>query len=88
MPAPVLPGITRQAILELAEAQRIEAKRQMISVEDLLGAEEAFLTNSGWGVLPVTCVEKAQISDAQIGPITRTLREKLLAQIESETASA
>jgi len=84
LPAPVLPGITRAAIIELAEAEGITVTRQMISAEDLLGAEEAFLTNSGWGVLPVTRVEKAKIADGRVGPMTTGLREALNGLIERE----
>jgi len=84
LPAPVLPGITRAAIIELAEAEGIPVSRQMISAEDLLGAEEAFLTNSGWGVLPVTRVEKAKIADGRVGPMTTRLREALSGLIERE----
>ncbi len=84
LPAPVLPGITRAAVIELAEAAGVTVKRQMISAEDLLNAEEAFLTNSGWGVLPVTRVEKATIAGGEVGPMTNTLRESLDTLIEKE----
>ena len=51
-PSPVLPGITRSAVLELAAGRRIE--RRPISVDELLAADEMFMTNSSWQILPVT----------------------------------
>ena len=84
LPAPVLPGVTRAAVLELAERQNIPARAQMLSVDDLLDADEVFLTNSSWQVLPVKAVEQHPISDG-IGPVTAMLREALLQEIESQT---
>lgn len=85
LPAPVLPGITRAALIELAKDQGIEVKRKMLSIDDLLGADEVMLTNSGWGVLPVTKVEQREIGSGKVGELTRQLRQQLEALIESET---
>jgi len=87
LPAPVLPGITRAAVLECAELAGIEAKRQMLTIEDLLEADEVFLTNSSWNLLPVRQVEKSDIGDGAVGPITRQLRAALLECIDRETSS-
>lgn len=87
LPAPVLPGITRAAVLELAQEHSIPVQRRMLSVNDLLEADEVFLTNSSWHILPVTRVEKAAIRDGKPGPITQRLREALLERIEQETRS-
>jgi len=87
LPAPVLPGITRAAIIELASAAGMAVQRRMLSVEDLLDADEMFLTNSSWLVLPVTRVEKKAIGDGSVGPITERLRQELLRLIEHETAA-
>ncbi len=87
LPAPVLPGVTRAAVIEQAHNEGIEVERRMLSVDDLLGADEAFLTNSGWQVLPVTSVEKANIGDGSVGELTRRLREGVLKLIEDETAT-
>ncbi len=88
LPAPVLPGITRAAVLELAEARGIPVARRMLSVTDLLDADEVFLTNASWHVLPVTGVEKKTIGEATVGPTTRALREALLETIERETGES
>lgn len=85
LPAPVLPGVTRQAIIQLAERHDIELQRRMLSIDDLLSADEVFLTNSAWHVLPVTRVEKQSIAEGRPGPITSMLRAALLELIDHET---
>lgn len=84
--APVLPGITRTAIHELAEGLDFEVSKQMLDVNDLLQADEVFLTNSSWGVLPVVALERQQIGQGRPGPITQRLRDAWLDLVERETA--
>ncbi|MCX5661358.1 MAG: aminotransferase class IV [Planctomycetota bacterium] len=88
LPAPVLPGITRAAVLELAQTMNINVHKRMISVEDLLDADEAFLTNSSWLVLPVARVEKKEIGSGKAGEMTLQLREELVALTQRETAAS
>ena len=75
LPSPVLPGITRGAVIDMAEMRSIPVTRRMLSIDDLLGADEVFLTNSSWGVLPVVAVEAHPIGAGRPGEITRALRE-------------
>jgi branched-chain amino acid aminotransferase len=85
LPAPVLPGVTRAAVIQLAEEAGIAVTRRMLTIADLLDADEVMLTNSSWNILPVTRVEKRSIGDACVGPVTRRLKESLEALIEQET---
>ena len=87
LPAPVLPGITRDAVIEVAQAAGIAVEKRMLTVEQLLDADEVFLTNSNWKVLPVVAVEQKTIADGKVGPITQTVRQNMLALIEEETAN-
>lgn len=82
--SPVLPGITRDAVLNLAGALGVEAATRMLTIEDLLGAHEVFLTNSGWGVLPVVRIEQAVIGSGTPGPVTMRLREAWLTAVERQ----
>jgi branched-subunit amino acid aminotransferase/4-amino-4-deoxychorismate lyase len=84
----VLPGITRAAILELCDALGIEIRRQTLDINDVLSADEVFLTNSSWGVLPVVAVEKEKVGDGQVGELTTRLRQAWLDLVERETAGA
>ncbi len=87
LPAPVLPGITRAAILELAEASGVACERTMLSIDDVFAADEIFLTNSSWGVLPVVGIEKTQIGKGVPGPIASRLRAAWRELVERETSA-
>ncbi|MFG0273925.1 MAG: aminotransferase class IV [Phycisphaerales bacterium] len=76
MAAPVLPGITRAFVMEAADAMGVGTARKMLALEDLLDADEVFLTNSSWGVLPVVQVEGKAIGSGAPGELTRALRGK------------
>ncbi|MFG0329989.1 MAG: aminotransferase class IV [Phycisphaerales bacterium] len=92
LPSPVLPGITRAAVFEFAERRGIGVERSMLSIDDLLDADEVFLTNASWGVLPVVGVsfgaQSETIGAGSVGPITTTLREAWLEDVESRTQSS
>jgi branched-chain amino acid aminotransferase len=67
----LLDGITRRRVLELATAAGIPAVEAHLHPDDLRGADEAFLTSSIRGALPVVRVDGAPIGDGRPGPITR-----------------
>lgn len=74
LPSPVLPGITRMRVIEHAKAMGIKTTKRMMTIDDLLDAEEVFLTNSSWGVLPVVKVEAETIGSGVPGEVTKKLR--------------
>ncbi len=85
-PSAVRPGVTRAAVLELARALGIEAVARPLTLEDLEAADEVFLTNASWGVLPVVAAEGRTIGTGEVGRLTRRLREAWLELVERETA--
>lgn len=87
LPAPVLPGVTRATVIEIAESQGIEVIKQMLTIEDLLAADEVFLTNSSWHILPVSHVEKTAIHNGKAGSLSKQLRQALLEIIAMETSA-
>jgi branched-chain amino acid aminotransferase len=80
----VLPGVTRAAVLELSRTARIPVKLGPLTVDDLLGADEVFVTNSIMGVMPVGRVERKAIGDDMAGPITK----QLMAALDEEVRRA
>jgi branched-subunit amino acid aminotransferase/4-amino-4-deoxychorismate lyase len=54
-------------------AEGVEVERRMLTIDDVLGADEVFLTNSSWGVLPVVKVEREAVADGVVGEISRRL---------------
>lgn len=83
----VLPGTTRAAVLDVAGEAGVEARIEPLDIHRLLDADEVFLTNSSWGVLPVTAVERKSIGGGEVGGLTTRLREAWLALVEHETAA-
>ncbi|MCK4342275.1 MAG: aminotransferase class IV family protein [Phycisphaerae bacterium] len=70
---PVLPGITRATVIELAVALDIPVRETPLTLEDVRAADEVFLTNSMMEVMPVVRVEREPISDEKPGDVTREL---------------
>lgn len=70
---PVLPGITRAVVLELARADGIPTEESPCTINTLLDADEVFLTNAIMEIMPVTRVERRSIADEKPGPVTRRL---------------
>jgi len=87
IPSCVLPGITRRAVIELAEREGLHVEKRMLTIDDVLSADEVFLTNSSWGVLPVVHVERESIDSGEPGPITQQLRQAWLDLVQNETAT-
>ncbi|MGA8849100.1 MAG: aminotransferase class IV [Dehalococcoidia bacterium] len=69
----VLPGITREAILEIARAANIKTQERQVEVKELIEAEEAFLTNSILELMPLTWFEGKPIGTGKPGKLTRKL---------------
>jgi len=82
--APVLPGVTRNEVIHLAAGEGIVTERRMLDIDDLLGAEEVFLTNSSWGILPVAAVEREKIGAGEVGGVTRRLIDLLDLRLDPE----
>lgn len=79
-----LPGLTRAAVLELASGLRIPAVERAFGRDELLQAEEAFLTSSLRGVAPLVRVDGRQISAGRPGIVTRRLMEAYASLVERE----
>ena len=69
----ILPGITRQVVLELASQMGINCFEDDIKPGDLYKAQEAFLTSSLLEVMPLTRVGDKRIGDGGVGDITKKL---------------
>ena len=78
---PVLPGIARKTVIEIAEAENIPCHETPLKIGDLLEAQEVFLTNVIMEVLPVTSIEAHTVADAKPGKLTKKIgkayKEKL-----------
>ena len=73
----VLHGITRATVIELAGALGIGCRSRDLSVADLQGAREVFLTSTSVGVWPVVRIDRQPVAAGATGPVTARLREAL-----------
>jgi len=80
----ILEGVTRSLVLQVASELGIPADETRLNVEDLLAADECFLTNTTQEVLPVTRVDGHRIGNGRPGPLTRRIHATFRAYIESE----
>ncbi len=69
----VLPGITRDAVLEIARTSHVKAMERWVELNELIGAQEAFLTNSILEVMPLVSIEGRPIGTGKPGKLTRDL---------------
>ena len=73
----LLPGIMRAQVISLASRQGITITEEKLYPEDFSGAEEAFLTNSLLGIMPLVSFEGKPVGDGCPGPLTELLRSKI-----------
>ena len=71
---PVLPGIARKAVCELAGRNSIKLTEKDLTIDDLLGADEVFMTNVIMKVMPVVGIEKHIVGKGKVGPMTKKLQ--------------
>jgi branched-chain amino acid aminotransferase group I len=69
----ILPGITREVVLEIARATGVKARERPVEVRELVDAEEAFLTNSILEIMPLTWFEGKPIGTGKPCQVTREL---------------
>jgi branched-chain amino acid aminotransferase len=76
--AGILEGVTRDAVMELANAAGIPVQEPTLTRHDVYTADECFLTGTAAEVISVTKVDGRTIGTGKPGPITRQLREAFL----------
>lgn len=78
----VLPGIARRIVLEVAP-QVLPVRLQALSCQDLPRLEEAFLSSSSRGVVPIVRIDGAVIGNGRPGPRTRAIAEAYEAWVQA-----
>lgn len=73
--AAVLPGVTREVVLELAAELGVRVREQAMSPAELAAAEELFITSTTNDVMPVAVVDGRRVADGRPGAVTRALAE-------------
>lgn len=79
----VLEGITRELVLELAQADGIETSEQPLGVYDLYAADECFLTGTGAELIPVASIDCRSMPGCP-GPLFHQLQQAFRRTIDQE----
>ncbi|MBN2269271.1 MAG: aminotransferase class IV [Sedimentisphaerales bacterium] len=72
---PVLAGIARKAVCRIAVDNSIGLIEKDLYIDDVLHADEIFLTNVIMQVMPVNSVEKHTVGEGKVGPMTKMLKQ-------------
>jgi len=71
--AGILEGITRDAVMQIAEEMEIPCVERDMALFDVYAADEAFLTGTAAEVVPVTTVDQRKIGSGEPGEITKRI---------------
>jgi branched-chain amino acid aminotransferase len=74
--ASILPGITRQTIIDIAKRLKIEVSERNITIHDLYNADEVFLTATGIEIVPVVEIDGRKIGRGEPGPVFIRIKEQ------------
>ena len=83
----VLSGITRQIVIDIARDNKIPIFEEQITKEELLDADEIFITSSGIEIVPVTQVDSISIANKKPGILTKFMHDEYLNYVEGEKIS-
>ncbi|HXM96064.1 MAG TPA: branched-chain amino acid transaminase [Candidatus Dormibacteraeota bacterium] len=75
----ILPGITRDTVVQLAEDLKIPVKETVIPREMLYIVDEVFFVGTAVEVTPIRSVDHIPVGQGVAGPVTRKLQEEFFA---------
>jgi D-alanine transaminase len=80
----ILNGISRQVMLKLCEQNNIPYVEKQYSIEDLMNADEVFLSGTTIEILPVIEIDGKNIGNGKTGAITKQLQELFTQEVEKQ----
>ena len=83
----VLPGVTRDVVLEIARVQGIPVREEPIPKATLMKADEVFLVGTLSDVMPIVKVDGRQIGAGKPGPVSRQLYKALRERLDDTRSS-
>ena len=72
--ANILPGVTRAALVPLAQAMGLRVEERAFSLAEAKAAAEVFLSSASLGAMPVIAIDEAVIGEGRPGPVALALR--------------
>lgn len=80
----VLPGITRDSVLQIARDLGIPVVEQVLPRELLYIADEVFFTGTAAEVTPIRSVDKITVGKGKIGPVTKSIQQEFYGIVRGE----
>lgn len=81
---PVLAGVARKTVCQIALKNSIKLVEKDLRIDDVLSADEMFLTNVIMQIMPISRVEKHTIGNGKVGAKTQKLQKYFNEFIENE----
>ncbi|MDF2633171.1 MAG: Aminodeoxychorismate lyase [Pelosinus sp.] len=78
----LLPGVTRDIVLQLARRAGITTEERQVYPDELLRASEIFITSSLLEIMPVTMLDGCKVNQGRLGTITQFLRQRYQQQTQ------
>jgi len=78
----ILPGITRDAVITLAEENGYDVEEKVIPREALYIADELFFTGTAAEITPIRTVDNYTIGNGSRGPVTKELQDAFFDIVE------
>lgn len=78
----ILPGITREVVLDLARKLGYEVQERCVPLEEMFAADELFHSGTLSEVKPCVAVDGKPIGNGKVGPVTRALFEAFLEETD------
>jgi branched-chain amino acid aminotransferase len=80
----VLPGITRDSVLQIARDLGIRVIEQQIPRESLYVADEVFLTGTAAEITSIRSVDRINVGEGKLGPVTKSLQAEFYGIVRGE----
>jgi branched-chain amino acid aminotransferase len=80
----VLPGITRDSVLQIARDLGIQVIEQQIPRESLYIADEVFLTGTAAEITPIRSVDKIAVGNGKVGGVTKAIQQEFYGIVRGE----
>ena len=82
----VLPGITRDSVLQIAKDLGVRVEEAGIPREMLYLADEVFFTGTAAEITPIRSVDKISVGKGTIGPVTKSIQKEFYGIVQGEKA--
>lgn len=80
----ILDGVTRRFVLECAFRMKLQVKEIPLTRHEVFNADEVFLTNTSWELMPVSEVDRRIIGQVMPGVLTQAIHQEFKKEVQKE----